>query len=97
MSPAEIVAMIKKDSPVVLGNVSEEAAAKIVRKAMALVASRIAALEEGELQVAGLGRFKVRKVERVKEGQTTTVRRVIYAKAQAGEGKKAAKPAKPAA
>ena len=80
MKPIEIVDFLRLEQPQLLGKMPDKKAAGLIRAALALVSRRIDALEEGFLQVAGLGVFRVRRVAREKDGQKVMVRQVILRK-----------------
>lgn len=80
MRPIEIVDFLRLEQPQLLGKMPDKKAAGLIRAALALISRRIDALEEGLLQVAGLGVFRVRRVEREKDGQKVLVRQVILRK-----------------
>ena len=103
MKPIEIVDFLRLEQPQLLGKMPDKKAAGLIRAALALVSRRIDALEEGFLQVAGLGVFRVRRVAREKDGQKVMVRQVILRKGMptakapaAGKDVAAGQPAIPA-
>jgi hypothetical protein len=88
MKPAEIVKLIKAETPELLGKLTEKKAAQIVRAALLLLGKQIAATDEGVVKVPGLGNFRIKNVERERKGQKVMVRRVGFIKAKAGATKK---------
>ena len=72
-----LVERIKAINPKVLGKMPDKRAAVIVRHAMRALATEINETEEGRLRVLGLGSVAIRQVELEKDGQTTTVKRVV--------------------
>lgn len=93
MNAMEIIEQIKGESPDLLGKLPDKKAARIVSAALAQVARSIAATDAGVVRVPGLGVFRVRQQERLKEGETekVKVRRVIYSMPKQG-GRKEAQP-----
>jgi len=82
MKPNEIVELIKKSNPKVLGSLPEAKAAGLIRVALAQLGQHIVALNEGAVNVPGLGNFKIKQVEREKEGQKKTVKVVAFSAAK---------------
>ncbi|MDD5271541.1 MAG: hypothetical protein PHU14_02360 [Methylovulum sp.] len=82
MKSLEIVERIKQTNPKLLGKMPDAKAAKIIAAALRAVHKEIGAAEEGALKVAGLGTFKTRQVEREKDGQKSTVKKVGFTAAK---------------
>lgn len=78
MKPVEIVERIKKENPLALGNIPDQRAARIIFAALAQLGKHIDAMSDGVLKVPGLGNFRVRKIEREKEGKKVMVKRTIF-------------------
>lgn len=78
MKPMEIVALVRKHQPDALGEVSENKSAKIIHAALVQLGKHINAMNEGVLRVPGFGQFRVRRIEREKDGKKITVRRTVF-------------------
>lgn len=61
-----------------LGKIPPAKAASIIRKAFVALNEQISATESGVIRVVGLGNFRIRSVEKEKEGQKTTVKKVAF-------------------
>lgn len=80
MKPIEIVEMIKLENPELLGKMPEKRAALIIKEVLAQIGKQVSAMDEGVLKVPGFGNFRVKQVERKKDGESETVmvKRVIF-------------------
>jgi len=78
MKPIEIIECVEQEDPTLLGKLPKIRAAQIVRAALSEIGKQIDAMDEGVLKVPGFGIFRVRHVEREKDGQKVTVKRVIF-------------------
>ncbi len=78
MKAIEIVELIKQENPKVLGKMPDEKAAKIISAALRQISKQLDQATEGSVKVMGLGAFSVRQVEREKEGQAVTVKKVSF-------------------
>jgi nucleoid DNA-binding protein len=93
MKPNEIVQALKTSNPKLLGNIDDKKVARIITAALAQIKLEITTSPDGKaVAVPGLGVFKVKKVEREKDGEKRTVERVMFriAKNRAGKKKAAA-------
>ena len=68
MKPIELVKLIRKSKPQLLGKMRDERVAKIISAALVEIRKEVESTGEGVLQIGGLGRFNVR-VPKPKEGQ----------------------------
>jgi len=68
MKPIELVKLIRKSKPQLLGQMPDERAAKIILAALVEIRKEVESTSAGMLRVGGLGRFNVR-VPKPKEGQ----------------------------
>jgi hypothetical protein len=82
MKPIEIVERIKAEKPELLGKVPDKKAAQIIRAALLVLGKQVASMEDGVAKVPGLGNFRVKMVEREKDGQKVKVRKVGFANAK---------------
>ena len=78
MTPQEIVASLKSENPELFRNLPDKLAARLIAEALARIRRRIEAVEEGAVNVARLGSFRIRQIDQEKNGQTVRVRRVIF-------------------
>ncbi len=80
MKAIEIVESIKQSNPKLLGKMPEQRAASLVQAVLAELGKQLDAVDTGVLKVQGLGNFRIRQVEREKEGQKVTLKRVTFRK-----------------
>jgi hypothetical protein len=78
MKSTEIVELIKQSNPKILGKLPDAKVAKIVAATLREISKQVSSAEDGTLKVAGLGSFKIRQVEREKDGQKKTVKKVSF-------------------
>ena len=78
MTPTELVERIKEKRPNLLGNMPEKKAVALIRAALADLGRHIAEAEEGVVKVQGMGNFRIRMVEREKDGKTVSVKRTMF-------------------
>ena len=78
MKPIEIVELIKQQNPDALGNIPDKKAAAVIRKAFQELARTVRETEEGEVRLPGFGVFRIRQVEREKDGEKEMVKRVVF-------------------
>lgn len=78
MKPSEIVELIKKSNPDLLGKTPTPKAAKIIAAALSVISQQLIETTEGMVKVPGLGAFAVKQVEREKEGEKKTVKRIAF-------------------
>ena len=89
MKALEIVEIIKKDKPELLGNVPEKRAAALIREAFVQLLKKLDEQNEqdGMIRVPGLGSFRTRIAEKVKEGQKVSEKRIMFRPAKPAPGK----------
>ena len=78
MKPIEIVELVKQSNPKLLGKMPEAKAAKLIAAALKQISKQLEATDEGQLKVGPLGVFGIRKVEREKEGQKKSVKKIVF-------------------
>ncbi len=80
MKIIELINKVKDADPYLLENkYQEKMAANLLRIAFALIRKEIEETDSGIVGIAGLGRFKVKNVERKnKEGETETCRAITF-------------------
>ena len=80
MKANEIVESIKQSNPKLLGKMTEQRAATLVQAVLAELGKQLDAVDTGVLKVQGLGNFRIKQVEREKEGQTVKLKRISFRK-----------------
>jgi hypothetical protein len=87
LKPNEILEQLKADNPRLFKGLEDKQALRVIQATLALLGGEVAGMEDGRLNVTGLGTFVVQSRQR--EGDATTVRRVTFrpgkAKAAAAE------------
>ena len=78
MKAMEVVQHLKSEKPNILKNIPEKKAAALIRSALAELGRQIDSTDDGVIKVQGLGRFRVRQVERNKNDQKVTVKRIVF-------------------
>jgi nucleoid DNA-binding protein len=78
----EIIEMIKKDKPTLLGKIPEKKVAAIIRATLQQLAAQVDALDEGVIKVQGFGKLRIKQVEREKDGVKEKIKRVVFIPAQ---------------
>lgn len=78
MKALEIVELIKQSNPKLLGKTPDARAAKIITAALSQIGQQLNATTEGPLKIPSLGVFAIKQVEREKDGQTVTVKKVSF-------------------
>lgn len=97
MTLNEIVLAAKKNNEAAFGEVSEKRILAIARAVFDEVSKQVRVIEEGQVVVAGLGKFLVRRKEVEKDGQKVVQRRIAFRPAAikaAGTAGKAGRSAK---
>lgn len=61
-----------------LEKLSDAKAAALVRQVFLQIGDLVEATEEGKINVTGLGQFNISKVVREKDGQSQTIKRVVF-------------------
>jgi nucleoid DNA-binding protein len=78
MKTTEIVELIKQSNPKLLGKMPDAKMAKIIAAILREIGKQVSATESGDVKIAGLGTFKVRQVEREKDGNTVSVKKIAF-------------------
>ena len=91
LKTADVVKALRKERPNLLDMVPETKAVALINAALVELGKRIGAINVGAVKVPGLGNFRVRQVEREKDGQRVTVTHTVFwaAKGQAKGGQRA--------
>ena len=84
LKPADMIRLVRKESPKLLAQVPDKRAAALVRAALNQLGKRIKAVEDGVVKVPGFGNFRMRQIEREKDGKKVTVTRTIFRAAKPG-------------
>jgi nucleoid DNA-binding protein len=74
----EIVSIIRKEKPELLGSLPDKKVASIIRESFNQLAFQVESVDEGVVRVAGFGRFKVNQVEREIDGVMEKVKRILF-------------------
>ncbi|MFT4941346.1 MAG: nucleoid DNA-binding protein [Paraglaciecola sp.] len=74
----EIIEMIKKEKPKLLGKIPEKKVAAIIRASLQQLAAQVDALDEGVIKVPGFGKLRIKQVEREMNGVKEKIKRVIF-------------------
>jgi hypothetical protein len=91
MSLKDLVAGAKKSAPA-LENMPDARAVALLREVFRGIGAQIEGTSDGVVKVPGLGNFRVKMVEKEKDGQKTQVKRVIFKEAAVKAGAAAGKP-----
>jgi len=78
MKAIEIVELIKQSNPKLLGKARDARVAKIISAAFTQIGKQLDATTEGSVKIPALGVFAVKQVEREKEGQKLTVKKISF-------------------
>jgi nucleoid DNA-binding protein len=78
MNPIEIVKRIRSTNPKLLDNIADAKVANIIRATLNHIHKDIEETEEGVVVVQGLGRFRIKQIERQKDDTTVIVKRVLF-------------------
>ncbi|MDQ9172261.1 hypothetical protein Q8A64_17765 [Oxalobacteraceae bacterium R-40] len=78
MDANQILEKIRTDSPALLSKIDDKVAARVVRATLAEIGKQLAQVDDGALSVPGLGRFKVKQVEKEKEGEKKIAKRISF-------------------
>ncbi len=81
----ELAKQIQKDNLETLGKINEKKIVKIIKEAFSQVKNEIENTENESVKIQMLGNFKIRTVEREKEGEMTTIRRIVFRPSKAKE------------
>jgi len=72
-----------------LKDIPEKKALALLRHVFGQVRQQLAGTDEGEVEVQGLGKFRIAQVEKKKDGEKVVRKRVAFAAGKIKEGKKA--------
>ena len=92
MKILELVKASKSKQPEAFSKINDREAAKMAKAIFEQISRQIDEAGDGPLRVPGLGVFKIKSVERQKEGNLVMTRRVLLRPAVYKDVKKAAKP-----
>lgn len=76
MKYLELVEKVRLENPNLLGGLNSKVAARVVKGVLELMRNELEATEDGVLRIDGFGRFKVKTIEKVVDGETVYVKRV---------------------
>ena len=89
MKSIEIVELIKQANPKTLSKLPDSKAEKIVAAVLLEIGKQLSSVDEGTVKFARLGTFKIRQVEREKDGHKETVKKISFGVAKARDKVKA--------
>ena len=89
MKITELIDQIEKTNPRVLKGIPENRAKALIRNVFKYMNDTLAETSEGLVIFAGLGRFRLRKVERELGGKKIIRTQIIFRRAEPGKGNKA--------
>lgn len=78
MNANEIVEKIRAESPALLSKIDDKVATRVVRATLAEIGKQLSQVEDGAVNLPGLGRFRIKQVEREKEGEKTAAKRIRF-------------------
>jgi nucleoid DNA-binding protein len=78
MKPTELAELIKQANPKLLGTIPEAKVAKIITATVREISKQIRTTDTGTVKIAGLGSFKMRQVEREKDGKMVSVKKIAF-------------------
>ncbi len=81
----ELAKQVQQENLDTMGKMSERKIAKIIREAFKQVKNDIDNTEDDRVQIPKFGNFRVRMIEREKDGEITTVRRIVFRPAKVKE------------
>lgn len=90
LKPTDVLELVRKAHPQLVNRLDEKAALTMVRATLRQLAQVVSDCPEGVVKVATLGNFRVRQVQIEKNGEKTSVRRVLFNAAKAPQPQAAA-------
>ena len=78
MNANQIVEKIRAESPALLNKIDDKVAARVVRATLTEIGKQLAQVDDGALSLPGFGRFKVKQVEKEKEGEKKVAKRISF-------------------
>jgi len=82
MKANEIVESIKQSNPQLFGKMPDQKAITLVQAVLAELGKQIDAVDNGVVKVQGFGNFRIKQVEREKDGEKVTLKKVAFRKAK---------------
>ena len=82
MKPIEIVEKIRATNPAVLGKMNDKVAAQLIRSALSEIRKQLTAVNEGVVEVNGLGNFRVKHVEKEVDSAKVAIKRILFVAAK---------------
>ena len=81
----ELAKQVQQENLDTMGKMSERKIAKIIREAFKQVKNDIDNTEDDSVQISKFGNFRVRMIEREKDGEIITVKRIVFRPAKVEE------------
>jgi nucleoid DNA-binding protein len=91
MDVEELIAKIQQKNAKLLDGIPQDKAKALVTGVFRHIRSTLTGTEEGKVDYAGLGRFRIKQVEKDKKGKKVTRSRISFRPIGPGEGKDAGK------
>lgn len=90
MNVMELAEQLRKTNPNLMRGFEKNRAEALIRNVFKQMNDTLAGTEEGIVSYGGLGRFRVKKVEREVKGTKTSRTQIVFLRAELGGGKGAA-------
>ena len=95
MKVDELIKEIRQTQPSALGQIPDDRAAALIEQVFRHINQKLAETQEGTVACADLGQFKIRQIEKEKDGRKVMKKRIIFRAARAerrkpGAGKRSA-------
>ena len=87
MEVTELIEQMRQANPNLLEGIPADKAAALLKSVFRHINETLAGTADGVVQYEGLGRFRIRKVEKEKAGEKTTRTRIGFRVLEPGEGK----------
>ena len=85
MKVAELIDSVKSGEPELLAGIAPEKAEGLVLSAFRHIQQSLDRTSEGVLSYAGLGRFRVRQVQKEIDGKSVTRTQIVFRRAESAE------------
>jgi nucleoid DNA-binding protein len=78
MQVNEIIQEIRKTQPKLLEGIDDKSADELIRRVFTHINESLTSVGEGVVKYAGLGQFRVRKVQKERKGQKVERTRIVF-------------------
>jgi nucleoid DNA-binding protein len=86
IQPSDLVEQIRQTNPALLNGISPPEAERLIRNMFKNMSEQLEGTEGGVVSFAGLGRFRVNRIERDVNGGKVMQRRIVFRPAGGGKG-----------